>query len=88
MTCSPTADGALDGGSRGSVTLNCVHFWRIAPPAGPTSAGVCLKCGAERQFRNSLDDCGPAERMKAHTMYCTPGSGTLGPLRIAEGCRE
>lgn len=67
---------------------DCVHHWRIAPAAGPTSAGVCLKCGDAREFRNSMDEWGPAERTKAHTMYCTSGSGTLGPLCIAEGYRE
>ena len=55
---------------------DCVHFWRIAPAAGPTSVGVCLKCGDEREFRNSVDEWRPAERVAAaHTMYCTPREG-------------
>ena len=35
----------------------CVHHWKIAPAAfdsGPTSEGVCRKCGAVREFRNSI----------------------------------
>ena len=35
----------------------CVHHWEIAPAAfdsGPTSEGVCRKCGAVREFRNSI----------------------------------
>lgn len=34
----------------------CTHRWRIEPPAGPTSRGVCRLCGAEREFRNSFPD--------------------------------
>ena len=42
------------------TTVACVHRWRIEPPAGATSAGVCLNCGATRQFKN-----GP-EKGRAH----------------------
>lgn len=68
---------------------DCVHHWRIAPAAGPTSAGVCLKCGDEREFRNSLDDYGPAERSaKALTAICSSEYGKLRPLAMAEAYRE
>jgi hypothetical protein len=29
---------------------NCVHYWRLPSPNGPRIPGVCLKCGAERDF--------------------------------------
>lgn len=32
----------------------CVHHWRIGPQEGPTSDGVCKKCGEGRVFQNSL----------------------------------
>ena len=32
----------------------CEHHWSIAPANGPTSEGVCLKCGEVKQFSNSL----------------------------------
>ncbi len=31
---------------------SCIHHWRIAMPDGPTSHGVCKRCGAEREFSN------------------------------------
>ncbi len=31
---------------------DCTHHWRIATPSGETSTGVCLNCGASRQFQN------------------------------------
>jgi hypothetical protein len=33
--------------------LRCVHHWRIESPSGAVSHGICRKCGAERDFRNS-----------------------------------
>ena len=36
----------------------CVHRWRIAEPAGPTVAGCCRLCGAQREFRTVAE---PAE---------------------------
>lgn len=32
----------------------CVHHWIIAPPEGPTSTGVCKKCGAVKEFENHI----------------------------------
>jgi hypothetical protein len=32
----------------------CTHHWRIEPPEDAESEGTCLRCGASRQFRNSL----------------------------------
>ena len=31
---------------------DCTHHWRIGTPSGETSTGVCLICGASRQFQN------------------------------------
>jgi hypothetical protein len=36
----------------------CAHHWRIAPPSGTYSTGVCAKCGTERQFANSSETTG------------------------------
>ncbi|MDE2765446.1 MAG: hypothetical protein OXI25_03320 [Chloroflexota bacterium] len=30
------------------------HHWLIESPNGPTSMGVCRICGAEREFKNSV----------------------------------
>ena len=32
------------------------HHWLIAPAAGPTSEGICCRCGARRMFKNSRPD--------------------------------
>ena len=32
----------------------CVHHWIIKPAEGPTSAGVCAKCSASKDFSNSV----------------------------------
>ena len=34
----------------------CCHYWVIQPAAGPLSLGVCLACGENREFKNSLGD--------------------------------
>lgn len=34
----------------------CRHHWKIAPPNGATSQGVCKLCGETREFRNSSTD--------------------------------
>jgi len=36
--------------------VTCRHHWIIESPRGATSRGVCKKCGAVREFRNSLDE--------------------------------
>lgn len=81
-TAKPSAQAAGNG-----LMEPCTHFWRIAPPEGPTSEGVCLWCGAERTFLNSLDDYGPERRVAAHTMYSTPGE-PMGARLMAEAYRE
>ena len=38
------------------------HHWRIDPPDGATSHGVCLTCGAERDdFKNGPQENRPHE---------------------------
>jgi len=32
----------------------CVHFWLIDTPNGPTSQGTCKQCGKIQLFRNSV----------------------------------
>jgi hypothetical protein len=34
--------------------MDCRHHWIIEPPAGATSMGRCKRCGAEKEFPNSL----------------------------------
>ncbi len=49
-------DAAVDGEEPTKCQLegsNC--HWKIESPNGPESKGVCRKCGAERQFRNSFE---------------------------------
>ncbi|MDE2837333.1 MAG: hypothetical protein OXL97_07480 [Chloroflexota bacterium] len=32
----------------------CAHHWAIESPNGPTSYGICKRCGETREFRNSI----------------------------------
>ena len=36
--------------------LSCRHHWNIQPAEGPLSAGVCQACGAQREFKNYVED--------------------------------
>ena len=50
--------------------MDCVHHWKIETPnggpAGGWSAGSCIHCGENRQFRNSSPDWGrPREKSLA-----------------------
>ena len=64
--------------------MTCTHRWRIAPPEGPLSEGVCKFCGERRQFKNSVAEWGPVDRALAHRQYCT----TTEPLRMTEALKE
>lgn len=73
----------------------CIHFWRIAPPEGEWSLGVCRFCGEERQFRNSgaafyqtTDYDALSRRQAMHAAVLRSEYGTLGPQNIEEGYRE
>ncbi len=35
------------------ISATCAHHWLIDRPAGPTSEGVCRRCGEKREFANS-----------------------------------
>ncbi len=35
------------------VSAHCAHHWLIDRPNGPTSEGVCQRCGERREFTNS-----------------------------------
>jgi hypothetical protein len=37
------------------IHKSCVHHWIIEPANGPFSDGACKRCGATRDFRNSLE---------------------------------
>ena len=38
------------------IANNCAHHWVIAAPNGPTSEGVCRRCGHQREFVNSVEN--------------------------------
>ena len=37
------------------IFSHCAHHWVIAAPNGPTSEGVCQRCGHQREFVNSVE---------------------------------
>lgn len=41
------------------TALACVHFWVLESPNGPTSPGVCQRCGATGSFSNWIDTTEP-----------------------------
>ena len=41
------------------VEHECTHHWVIESPNGPLSAGVCQRCGGEREFENSGQPTSP-----------------------------
>ena len=54
--------------------LKCVHHWEIAVPEGPISEGVCKKCHATKEFKNSVAELG-----KYQISLQKPGASDLGP---------
>ena len=36
------------------LVVQCSHHWVIESPNGPTSLGRCRTCGAEKEFKNSI----------------------------------
>lgn len=42
-------------GTTGTTDTDCLHYWIIEPAAGPTSLGVCRKCGEEGAFKNYVE---------------------------------
>lgn len=51
-----TQQETRDGGvQQAEAAESCQgHHWLIESPNGPTSKGVCRLCGAEREFKNSI----------------------------------
>ncbi len=45
----------------------CQHHWVYESPNGPTSKGVCKKCGETREDRNTIKQA-RAERMENPTV--------------------
>ena len=43
------------------MTTACQHWWLLAPAAGPTSKGVCQRCGETREFQNYFEESTPYE---------------------------
>lgn len=43
--------GKIRGGNS-----DCKHHWLVARPNGPTSEGICRKCGAQNTYPNVPDD--------------------------------
>ncbi len=59
---SPENQGRLE------AFMACTHHWVIERPAGPTSEGVCQRCGEKREFTNSVEPTSIwTYRSKAHT---------------------
>ena len=61
----------------------CVHWWQIEPPNGPTSTGRCKRCGAEKDFANSEEHSswqqdGQARRQRAAAGYQAHEGGEQG----------
>lgn len=40
----------------GLPETQCRHHWVIEPPQGATSSGFCKRCGAEREFLNTVSN--------------------------------
>ncbi|HJO83831.1 MAG: hypothetical protein QGG34_09150 [SAR202 cluster bacterium] len=40
------------------IESDCMHYWVIDEPNGPTSAGTCKICGQIQEFRNSIQGSG------------------------------
>ena len=41
--------------SEEAVAQACQHYWVIDAPNGPTSTGMCQKCGTQKEFCNILE---------------------------------
>ncbi len=61
----------------------CHHHWLIDAAGGPTSKGICRVCGAERQFKNSLDST-EWEREATPADLPRPAGVTLGTYKEPE----
>lgn len=54
FSADPSSFSSSQQAATGGAFEECVHFWLIESPNGPTSLGVCKLCGRTQAFRNSL----------------------------------
>ena len=47
------------------IWATCAHHWVIPAPDGPTSEGVCKRCGHQREFVNSVEYASPWGKPRA-----------------------
>lgn len=67
------------------ATVTCVHHWRIERPQGEFSEGVCLNCGATREFRNSApDETSMYSKHNGGKNKLTPGQAAFGHQSIRQ----
>lgn len=65
--------------------MTCVHHWRIERPQGEFSEGVCLSCGATREFRNSApDETATYSKQNGGKNKLTPGQAAFGHQSIRQ----
>ena len=59
---------------KGNQMKNCKHHWKVEPPRGHVSKGVCKKCKATKDFYNSdpRDRKIPRHNKKTGTTVLTP----------------
>ena len=50
------SEGSAVAERRRRTRQHCQHHWIIETPHGPTSRGVCKRCGAARRFPNAAED--------------------------------
>lgn len=70
-----------------TTAARCVHHWRIERPQGEFSEGICLNCGATREFRNSApDETTMYSKQNGGKNKLTPGQAAFGhPWRVWRG---
>jgi hypothetical protein len=56
--------GVLRGGK-----ADCVHHWKLPPPAGALGKGICSRCKGTILLRNSTDSMGWKELNDAEGYY-------------------
>ena len=54
----------------GYISSSCRHHWVIGTANGPTSNGVCQRCGHQREFQNSpgVSEFTGSFRIHRHTL--------------------
>ena len=69
------------------------HHWKIEAATGPTSIGVCLKCGEQREFSNSAPASGfgdashglDRQTLSAKNAYLKKHFGDVGRAKAGTG---